>query len=113
MLIVLMIIPNGTAWNQVAFIIMNAVDKLDVILGQKINARDCIDELTKAEAFSGPTRTHTYTFLVQNFRNHDWMDETGLLPMTGTWDSWREEVFRDHHVDPKSCMKSVTLQVMW
>lgn len=43
LLYLLIIIPNGTTWNQVAFIMLNILGQLNALLGQRVNAKACLD----------------------------------------------------------------------
>lgn len=101
LLLVLIVIPNGTTWDQVAFILLNTMGQLNVMLGQKLNARACFEELEMIEDIEVPTRTHVYAYLLRKFGNGDWVDKAGLLPHTQAWTTWRDGITRDHNTDPK------------
>jgi hypothetical protein len=101
LLYLLIVIPNGTTWDQVAFIILNTLGQLNVLLGQRVNARACLDELEIVEDVATPTRTHVYAYLLRKFGNRAWVGKTALLPQTEVWMRWRDAVTRNVKIDPK------------
>lgn len=101
LLYLLIVIPNGTTWDQVAFIMLNTMGQLNVMLGQRLNAKACFAELEIVEDKVMPTRTHVYAYLLRRFGNGDWVDKAGLLPQTETWRIWRDAVTKNPTTDPK------------
>ena len=87
------VIPNGTTWDQLAFIILNVLGQLNVLVGQRLNSRETMRRLELVEAQRDvPTRTHVYANLIRRFRNGSWVDEVNLLPHTDGWARWRARV---------------------
>lgn len=87
------VIPNGTTWDQLAFIILNVLGQLNVFVGQRLNSRGTIRRLELVEQQKGvPTRTHIYAKLIGRFGNGDWVDDLDLLPVTDVWARWRSRV---------------------
>ena len=101
LLYLLIVIPNGTTWDQVAFIMLNAMGQLNVMLGQNLNARACFAELELVEDRMMPTRTHVYAYLLRRFGNGDWVDKAGFLPQTEAWMMWRDAITKILTIDPK------------
>jgi hypothetical protein len=101
LLYLLVVILNGTTWDQVAFILLNTMGRLNVMLGQYLNAKACLGELEIVEDIKMPTRTHVYAYLLRRFGNGDWVDKVGLLPQTELWMRWRDYIATDHTTDPK------------
>ncbi|KAJ6261546.1 hypothetical protein Dda_4216 [Drechslerella dactyloides] len=91
-LFVFLTIPNGTTWDQVAFIGVNIIGQLNVLVGQILTANNYFSRLNLVKSISVPTRTHVYGVLLREFGNGQWVDEAGILPRTGVWDSWRSLV---------------------
>lgn len=82
-------IPNGTTWDQVAFIAVNIIGQLNVLVGQNLAASHCFSELELKNTYPAPTRTHVYAFLLRKFGDGEWVDEATLLPRTAEWRRWR------------------------
>lgn len=101
LLFILTTIPNGTAWDQIAFILLNTMGQFNVMLGQKLNANACLGDLQLLERTEAPTRTHVYAELLRRFGNGKWVEKAMLLPQTRIWEKWSEEVTKNVGVDPK------------
>lgn len=89
-LFVFITIPNGTTWDQVAFIAVNIIGQLNVLIGQKLAASRCFSELEEKETCPVPSRTHVYAVLLRRFGSGEWVDVASLLPQTTAWKKWRE-----------------------
>jgi hypothetical protein len=98
-------VPNGSTLDQIAFIILNAVAQLNVLVGQRLNSRWVMARLKKEEDSRVETRTHTYAKLIRRFRDAEsekqWVDASGILPKTEVWKEWKEKIVHDEGVDPK------------
>jgi len=114
LLYMLIVVPNGTTWDQVAFIMLNTMGQLNVMLGPKMNAKSCISELSLVKEEDAPTRTHVYAFLLRRFGNGDWVQRADLLPQTEVWDNWRHAITLNRSIDPKEqysmCLKAGSLR---
>ncbi|KAF3919026.1 hypothetical protein ABW21_db0200833 [Orbilia brochopaga] len=91
-LFVFLTIPNGTTWDQVAFIGVNIIGQLNVLVGQILTANDYFSRLNLVNSITVPTRTHVYGVLLREFGNGQWVDEASILPRTEIWDRWRSLV---------------------
>ncbi|KAK6354593.1 hypothetical protein TWF696_003735 [Orbilia brochopaga] len=91
-LFVFLTIPNGTTWDQVAFIGVNIIGQLNVLVGQILTANNYFSRLKLLKSITVPTRTHVYGVLLREFGNGQWVDEAGILPRTEIWNTWRSLV---------------------
>ena len=101
LLYVFITMPNGSTWDQVAFICTNLLGQLNNIVGRSLHTLDYSTALEKKVERASPTRTHVYAFLLRRFGDGAWVDEVNLLPGTGIWQRWRESVIAEMDVDPK------------
>ncbi|KAF3932943.1 hypothetical protein ABW20_dc0101871 [Dactylellina cionopaga] len=92
LLFIFITIPNGTTWDQVAFIGVNIIGQLNVVVGQRLTANRYFSKLNLIRTVSVPTRTHVYGVLIREFGSGRWVDEAGILPRTDIWDTWRSLV---------------------
>jgi hypothetical protein len=97
----LIVIPNGTTIDQLAFIVLNTMGQVNVILGQNLNAKACFEQLELVEEMAMPTRTHVYAYLLRKFGNGSWVEKADLLPQTEVWLRWRDAVTSNLIIDPK------------
>lgn len=108
-LFVFITIPNGTTWDQVAFIAINIIGQLNVLIGQNLAAKHCFSELELKDTYFVPSRTHVYAFLLRRFGNGKWVDVASLLPQTTAWRKWRKLCGSYSTWDPKKlyeyCLK--------
>jgi hypothetical protein len=105
-------VPNGSTLDQVAFILLNAVAQLNVLVGQRLNSRCVLSRLAKVEDTREKTRTHVYAKLIRRFRDAEtekqWVEASGMLPQTEVWKTWKERVV--HNVeDPKALYRQISL----
>ncbi|KAI4926518.1 hypothetical protein J4E85_006812 [Alternaria conjuncta] len=104
-------VPNGSTLDQVAFIILNAVAQLNVLVGQRLNSRWVMARLKKEEDSKVETRTHVYAKLIRAFGEAEsekqWVDASGILPRTDVWMEWKERVVHDED-DPKKLYRVVS-----
>jgi len=98
---VFLTIPNGTTCDQVAFIAVNLLGQVNVLIGQGLAANLCFSHLSLVETNSVPTRTHVYAFLLRKFGDGVWVDAAGLLPKMDVWRSWRALCVQDISSDGK------------
>jgi len=105
-------VPNGSTLDQVAFILLNAVAQLNVLVGQRLNSRCVIARLRKEEDSRVETRTHVYANLIREFRDAEsekqWVDASGILPRTEVWKEWKERVVHDEGNDPKKLYRVIS-----
>ncbi|KAL5118904.1 hypothetical protein ACEQ8H_003227 [Pleosporales sp. CAS-2024a] len=98
-------VPNGSTLDQVAFIFLNAVAQLNVLVGQRLNSQWVMARLKKEEDRAVETRTHVYANLIRRFRDAEskrqWIDASGILPKTEVWKEWKERVVHEEEADPK------------
>lgn len=97
-------IPNGTTWDQVAFILLNILGQVNVMAGQWLNAEGCLRALERVEnkEVEVRSRTDVWAFLIREFGNGDWIDKADLLPSTEIWRRWRARIGDQRKTDPKS-----------
>jgi hypothetical protein len=99
------VIPNGSTMDQVAFIFLNGMAQLNVIIGQRLHSTGCLAQLDNVTDERVETRTHVYANLLRHFKDidqpADWVAESGLLPKTGVWNEWKGQVVQDELKDPK------------
>ncbi|KAF4470317.1 hypothetical protein FALBO_2797 [Fusarium albosuccineum] len=92
-------IPNGSTMDQVAFIVINGMAQINVLVGQRLNSKCCLARLELDTSETPDTRTEVYGFLVRRFKElddkNDWIDASGLLPQTKEWREWKGETKRD------------------
>lgn len=106
-LFVFVSIPNGTTWDQIAFIALNVLGQLNVVVGQRINASYCETFRHPNEKKDAETRTDIYAFLIRKFGNGKWVDTAGFIPDTEIWIQWRKAIDADPNkhknnpLDPK------------
>ncbi|KAF3936045.1 hypothetical protein ABW20_dc0101296 [Dactylellina cionopaga] len=91
-LFIFLTIPNGTTWDQVAFIGINIVGQLNVMIGQNLRAHDYFSKLKLVRQEKTKKRTHVYGFLLREFKDGKWVEESGLLPQTDAWERFRNQV---------------------
>jgi hypothetical protein len=110
----LIVIPNGTTIDQLAFIVLNTMGQVNVILGQNLNAKACFEQLELVEEMAMPTRTHVYAYLLRKFGNGSWVEKADLLPQTEVWLRWRDAVTSNLIIDPKEqygiCMEEESVR---
>ncbi|KAI0888963.1 uncharacterized protein GGS22DRAFT_65405 [Annulohypoxylon maeteangense] len=96
------VIPNGTTWDQLAFVALNVLGQLNVVVGQKLNTARFFRKLRLVEHNENiASRTHVYANLIRRFGNGSWVDEVDLLPRTGLWQEWRRAIVNEPHKDAK------------
>jgi len=104
-------VPNGSTLDQVAFILLNAVAQLNVLVGQRLNSRWVMARLKKEEDSRVETRTHVYAKLIRAFGEAEsqkqWVDASGILPRTDVWMEWKERVVH-YEDDPKKLYRVVS-----
>jgi hypothetical protein len=105
-------IPNGSTVDQVAFILLNTVAQLNVLIGQRLNSQYILSKLLKVEDTKEVTRTHVYAKLIRRFRKaeetHHWVKASNMLPRTEVWDVWKAQVGEDTQEDPKTLYQTVS-----
>jgi len=105
-------VPNGSTLDQVAFIILNAVAQLNVLVGQRLNSWWVMARLKKEEDLRVETRTHVYAKLIRRFRDAEsekqWVDLSGILPKTEVWKEWKERIVHDEGGDPKKLYRVIS-----
>jgi hypothetical protein len=105
-------ILNGSTVDQVAFILLNGMAQMNVLVSQQLNSQRCLSKLRKLEDTQEKTRTHIYARLLRRFRNAEqkkkWVGASGLLPKTDIWDKWRVQVVLDNQKDPKELYKEIS-----
>lgn len=100
LIFIFMVVPNGTTMDQIAFIVLNILGQLNVVVGQHLNSAVCLASLDEVVSTDSPTRTHVYAFLIQRFGDGSWVESTQLLPQTGVWTRWKE-LAKNTKYDPK------------
>jgi hypothetical protein len=104
-------VPNGSTLDQVAFIFLNAVAQLNVLVGQRLNSQRVLSRLVKVEDTREATRTHIYAKLIRRFRDAEtdkqWVDASGMLPKTEVWNAWKDRVVNDGD-DPKELYHAIS-----
>ncbi|KAF3903736.1 hypothetical protein AA313_de0210305 [Arthrobotrys entomopaga] len=99
-LFVFITIPNGTTSDQLAFILVNLLGQANVLILQYLKSVAYFSKLRLVKKLNMRTRTHVYGFLIREFGNGEWVDESGLLPRTSAWDAFRK-VVGQYDPDPK------------
>ena len=87
-------IPNGTTYDQLAFVMLNVLGHIDLLVSQRLN---CFLRLTNLEIVQPShvrTRTHVYGNLVRRYnsvgeKDDDWVEKANLLPKKEIWKRWR------------------------
>ncbi|KAK6531828.1 hypothetical protein TWF694_002993 [Orbilia ellipsospora] len=97
-LFIFITIPNGTTSDQVAFIIVNIIGQVNVVLLQYLKSASYFSKLKLRKELKMETRTHVNGFLIREFGEGRWIDASGLLPQTPAWDAFRKTVAQ---YDPK------------
>jgi hypothetical protein len=105
-------ISNGSTVDQVAFILLNVVAQLNVLIGQRFNSRCVLSRLSQVEDTKEVTRTHIYAKLIRRYReaedDNQWVAASGILPRTDTWDSWKLRVGANTEEDPKELYREIS-----
>lgn len=94
LLYIFITVPNGSTWDQVAFVCLNLFGQLNNVLGSFLNGSRCFAHLEKIVETEVKTRTHAFGFLLRRFGNGPWVDEVKLIPGTTIWKRWRAEILR-------------------
>jgi hypothetical protein len=104
-------VPNGSTLDQVAFIILNAVAQLNVLVGQRLNSQCVLSRLETIEDTKVDTRTHVYAKLIRRFCDAEtekqWVDASGMLPKTEVWNAWKDRVVNNAD-DPKELYREIS-----
>ena len=100
LLYIFVTVPNGSTWDQVAFVCLNLLGQLNNVVGSFVNGARYFTRLEKIVETEVKTRTHALGFLLRRFGNGPWVDEVKLIPGTAIWKRWRAEVLRSE-LDPK------------
>lgn len=104
-------VPNGSTLDQVAFILLNVVAQLNVLIGQRLNSQCVLSRLEKVEDTKEDTRTHIYAKLIRRFQaaeeDNSWVEASGLLPRTEVWDTWKHKVALNAEEDPKILYQAI------
>src|SRR5437763_2532941 len=105
-------IPNGSTVDQVAFIILNGLAQLNVLIGQRLNSECCLAQLERVQNSREQTRTHIYANLIRRFKkvevDTNWVDASGFLPKTEIWEQWKADVVLDGGKDPKQLYNEIS-----
>lgn len=109
-------IPNGSTMDQLAFIMLNALAQLNVVLGQQLNSRCRLSQLEKVVDTREGTRTHVYAKLLRRFRDVEevtkWVEVSGILPKTEVWDEWKRQILLSQDdVDPKKLYRMISSEI--
>ena len=112
LLFVFSTLPNGHTMDQLAFIILNAMAQVNVLLGQWLNSVSCMSELHFEETSSCKvvTRTDVYGRLIKEFKDvndGEWITALDLLPKTRKWSDWKTKFLDDVDQDPKDLYNSL------
>ena len=97
-------VPNGTTWDQVAFICLNLLGLINNALGRFLAGSRCQAHPRKKFEGRAETRTHVYGFLLRHFGGGAWVNEVELIPRTPIWRRWKEEVVKSD-LDAKAVYK--------
>ena len=104
-------IPNGSTMDQLAFIIMNGLAQINVIVGQMLNSASCLSELETTAVANPATRTEVYGLLTRRFKHLEeekgWIEASGMLPQTTAWKEWKREVLKDDGRDPDQIYEQI------
>ena len=87
-------VPNGSTWDQVAFICLNLLGLTNNVLGRFLGGSRCLASLVQTFESKVETRTHVYGFLLRHFGGGVWVDQVDLIPKTPVWTRWKEEVVK-------------------
>jgi hypothetical protein len=109
-------IPNGSTMDQLAFIILNGLAQLNVVLGQQLNSRCRLSQLEKVADTREGTRMHVYAKLLRRFRDVEevtkWVEVSGILPKTEVWDEWKRRILLSQDdVDPKKLYRIISSDI--
>ena len=102
LLFTLICVPNGSTWDQVAFICLNLLGQFNNLLGRWLSTKRQLARLEKRQELEVETRTHVYALLLRKFGNGKWVDEIELLPGTDAWGLWRKSVVSHKDTDAKT-----------
>ncbi|KAI9822642.1 MAG: hypothetical protein M1827_000361 [Pycnora praestabilis] len=102
LLFIFAVIPNGTTWDQVGFILFNALGQLNLLVCGRLGARRCMESLDKVSETEVGTRTHVYGELLRKFGDGKWVETASLLPETDIWSRWRKLVLENRERDCKA-----------
>ncbi|KAF1810034.1 hypothetical protein P152DRAFT_460848 [Eremomyces bilateralis CBS 781.70] len=112
LLLVFTTIPNGSTTDQLAFILLNALGQVNLLLGQQLNSTCRLSELKLIERAKVQSRTEVYGMLLRRFKDvgngvKDWLEKADLLPRTDAWKIWSRHVVEDYRIDPKVLYQSI------
>lgn len=104
-------VPNGSTMDQVAFIVINGMAQINVLVGQRLNGKYCLAKLDLDTTETPETRTEVYGLLIRRFKTfndkNNWIDASGLLPQTDEWKEWKKEVLRSDDPNVNKIYKDI------
>ena len=97
LLYIFITMPNGSTYDQIAFIGINTLGQLNVWLGQQLNSLRCLAAFddTKNRKDDAAFRTNILGALIKKFGSGKWLDDLSILPATEeteVWRQWRQQV---------------------
>jgi hypothetical protein len=102
-------IPNGSTMDQTAFILLNVIGQVNVLVGRYLNGWACLEclETLPESSENVPSRTHIWGLLLRRFKHvgrgdNAWVEAAALLPKTNAWEEWQQCVVECEDRDAKS-----------
>ncbi|KAF2281165.1 uncharacterized protein EI97DRAFT_463542 [Westerdykella ornata] len=106
-------IPNGSTMDQTAFVLLNILGQINVLVGRLLNSWICLAGLERQaeNTDSVPSRTHIWASLLRKFDgvnkvSRDWAQGLGL-PDTDEWREWRQRIVKERHADAKQLYNTI------
>lgn len=119
LVLVFVTIPNGSTMDQTAFVLLNVLGQVNVLVGRLLNSWMCMAGLERQadSTDSVPTRTHIWASLLRKFDGvdqgcDDWAQ--GLkMPDTDAWAQWRRQIMTENCADAKELYNTIAKDVRY
>ncbi|KAF2652399.1 hypothetical protein K491DRAFT_50153 [Lophiostoma macrostomum CBS 122681] len=112
-------IPNGSTMDQTAFVLLNVLGQVNVLVGRLLNSWICLAGLERQADSTElvPSRTHIWASLLRKFKGvdegcDDWA--SGLkMPDTDIWTQWRRRIVRESQADAKQLYNTIAKEAKY
>jgi hypothetical protein len=114
LLLIFILVPNGTTYDQMAWIMLNLLGQLNVKMSQWINTERSLQRLTEITPQKTETRTHVWGFLLRQFNlprvKSNWVDHLNI-PKTEVWKIWQKKVTEEKKKDAKKLYDEIVKEL--
>ena len=116
LLAIFILIPNGTTYDQIAWIILNLLGLANIKMSRWLSSERSLRRLESCPGEETETRTQVWGFLLRLFDttrfedtrdiNSRWVDHLDI-PKTEIWRVWKYRVVQDRLTDPKAIYNQI------